>query len=243
MRAHPEWLLMADQGIPATVIARLNDVDPAYVRNYVRVRGQALRGGPAPVRQLLHDRLRPRPAHRPDPDRRWRARLQELEAFLAGHQRRPLSPRNETDRGPGSEWALAHWLTTQRSEHRTGRLPLHRARGWTGCCRRGGWTTGPSRTRPAGGSAWPGCCASSRTMGVCPNAPGPRATGRTAWRSGSASSRPPTVPGPWNRNGPGGWTARHRGGANPPMRPDARTGRACNPPESVTDRRCHSRSL
>jgi hypothetical protein len=129
MRAHPEWVPAADQGIPATVIARRNDVDPAYVRTYVRVRGEALRGGPAPVRQLLHDRPRPRPAHRPDPDRRWRARLQELDRFLAGHQRRPHSPRNETDRGPGSEWALAHWLTTQRSEHRTGRLPVHRERG------------------------------------------------------------------------------------------------------------------
>jgi hypothetical protein len=129
MRAHPEWVLMSDKGIPATVIARLNDVDPAYVRSYVRVRGEALRGGPAPVRQLLHDRPRPRPAHRPDPDRRWRARLQELEAFLAEHQRRPHSPRNETDRGPGSEWALAHWLTSQRSEQRMGQLPMHRERG------------------------------------------------------------------------------------------------------------------
>jgi hypothetical protein len=70
MRAHPEWVPVADKGIPATVIARLNDVDPAYVRTYVRVRGEALRGGPAPVRQLLHDRT---PTAGGGPDfRSWR---------------------------------------------------------------------------------------------------------------------------------------------------------------------------
>ncbi|QCU77944.1 hypothetical protein E7744_06925 [Citricoccus sp. SGAir0253] len=124
--AHPEWVMMADAGVPFPVIARLNDTDAKYVRDYVRHRGEAIRGGPAPVPLWVHDRPVPRPAGYADTDRRWRARLAQLEAFLAEHHRRPHSPRNETHRGPGSEWALAHWLTTQRSKHRAGRLLAHR---------------------------------------------------------------------------------------------------------------------
>ncbi|WMY80067.1 helicase associated domain-containing protein [Citricoccus sp. I39-566] len=125
-RPHPEWVLMADAGIPFAIIARLNDIDAKYVRDYVRRRGEAIRGGPAPAPVLVHDRPVPRPVGYADTDRRWRARLTQLEAFLAEHHRRPHSPRNETDRGPGSEWALAHWLTTQRSKHGAGRLLAHR---------------------------------------------------------------------------------------------------------------------
>lgn len=128
-RAHPEWVMMSDQGVPAAVIARLNDVSPDYVREYVRRRGEALRGGPAPVRLALHDRPRPRPSNWPDPDRRWRARLEELDQFLRDHQRRPHARRSDDSRQTGSEWSLSHWLITQRSHHRAERLPLHRERG------------------------------------------------------------------------------------------------------------------
>lgn len=126
-RAHPEWVLMSDKGVSTAVIARLNDVSPDYVREYVRRRGEALRGGPAPVRLVLHDR--PRPSSRPDPDRRWRARLEELDRFLLEHQRRPHASRSDDSRHAGSEWSLAHWLITQRSHLRAGRLPEHRERG------------------------------------------------------------------------------------------------------------------
>ncbi|QCU79682.1 hypothetical protein E7744_15305 (plasmid) [Citricoccus sp. SGAir0253] len=126
-RAHPEWVLMADAGVPFEVIARLNNADPKYVRDYVRLRGEALRGGPAPARLLVHDRPRPRPSRYADRDRRWRARLAQLEAFLTTHHRRPHAPESQTHRGPGSEWALAHWLTTQRSKDRAGQLLAHRA--------------------------------------------------------------------------------------------------------------------
>ncbi|MFC4431028.1 helicase associated domain-containing protein [Citricoccus alkalitolerans] len=127
-RAHPEWVMMADAGVPIAVIARLNEADPKYVRNYIRQRGEALRGGPAPARLFLHDRPRPRPAYLPDPDRRWRARLEELQRFLVAHQRRPHASEHDTNRDVGDEWALAHWLTMQRSEERLGRLAAHRAR-------------------------------------------------------------------------------------------------------------------
>lgn len=127
-RPHPEWVLMADRGVPLSVIARLNDVNPKYVRDYVTRRGEALRGGPAPSPLVLHDRPRPRPARLPDPDRRWRARLSEFEAFLATHQRRPHISRKATDRSMGTEWALSHWLTTQRAADRAGALAEHRAR-------------------------------------------------------------------------------------------------------------------
>lgn len=120
--------MMADAGVPIVVISRLNEADPSYVRRYIRERGEALRGGPAPARLFLHDRPRPRPASLPDLDRRWRARLEELQRFLDVHQRRPHASEHDTNRGTGQEWALAHWLTMQRSEDRLGRLAEHRAR-------------------------------------------------------------------------------------------------------------------
>jgi hypothetical protein len=126
-RAHPEWVLMADAGIPFEVIARLNERSPAYVRDYVRRRGDTMRGGPAPVRPVLHDRPRPKPARWRDPDRRWQVRLQELARFLHDHQRRPHISQTDPNRALGSEWSLAHWLTSQRVEHRAGRMPARRA--------------------------------------------------------------------------------------------------------------------
>ncbi|GAA1681245.1 hypothetical protein GCM10010977_32340 [Citricoccus zhacaiensis] len=127
-RAHPEWVMMADAGVPIAVIARLNEADPSYVRRYIRERGEALRGGPAPARLFLHDRPRPRPASMPDLDRRWRARLEELQRFLDTHQRRPHASEHDTKRCVGDEWSLAHWLTMQRSQDHLGRLAEHRAR-------------------------------------------------------------------------------------------------------------------
>lgn len=119
---------MADRGVSIEKIARLNDRTPEYVREYIRRRGEAIRGGPAPISPRLHDRPRPRPARLPDPDRRWRARLEELDTFLTAHQRRPRATRGDSDRRAGSEWSLAHWLTTQRSHDRKGSLAIHRAR-------------------------------------------------------------------------------------------------------------------
>ena len=120
------------QGHPGSIghSPRLNDVEAKYVRNYVRVRGEALRGGPGPGAAAAA-RPAPAPAGTPagprpplagPPSRSWRR-------SWPGTSAAPTPRANGTDRGPGSEWALAHWLTTQRSEQRTGRLPLHRARG------------------------------------------------------------------------------------------------------------------
>lgn len=117
---------MADAGIPVDVIARLNDRSPRYVNQYLSRHAEAVRGGPAPPRLVLHDRPRPRPASHPD--RRFRARLAELEAFLAANGRRPHISTDTMDRSKGTEWSLAHWLTTARSDDRHGRLAEHRAR-------------------------------------------------------------------------------------------------------------------
>lgn len=122
---------MADAGIPVDVIARLNDTSPRYVGQYLARHAETVRGGPAPTPLVLHDRPRPRPASLPDPDRRFRVRLEELEAFLAAHGRRPHLSADTGNRTTGSEWALSHWLTIARSDERHGRLAEHRAR-WLG---------------------------------------------------------------------------------------------------------------
>lgn len=88
--------MMADAGIPVDVIARLNDRSRRYVSEYLARHATQVRGGTAPPPLVLHDRPRPRPARRPDPDRRFRARLEELETFLDTHGRLPKNRRNET---------------------------------------------------------------------------------------------------------------------------------------------------
>lgn len=76
-----------------------------------------------PVRELVYDRPRPRPENWPDLDRRWKVQLAQLAAFLAEHGRRPYRGGHEH-----AEGRLMHWLTTQRSYDRAGKLPGHRAR-------------------------------------------------------------------------------------------------------------------
>lgn len=120
--------MMAEAGVPVEVIARLNDRSRQHVGRYLSRHAKAVRGGPTPPPLVLHDRPRPRPASLPDPDRRFRARLEELEAFLAAHGRRPHFSADSRDRSKGTEWSLAHWLTTNRSADRHGRLAEHRAR-------------------------------------------------------------------------------------------------------------------
>lgn len=119
--------MMADAGIPVDVIAHLNDRSPRYVGEYLARHAETVRGGLAPPPLVLHG-PRPRPASLSDPDRRFRARLEEFEAFLATHGRRPHLSSDTTGRSKGTEWALAHWLTIARSADRHGRLAEHRAR-------------------------------------------------------------------------------------------------------------------
>lgn len=120
--------MMAQAGIPVEVIARLNDRSTRYVGEYLARNAPPAPAGTSPPPLVLHDQPRPRPANLPDPDRRFRVRLAELEAFLAANGRRPHISRDTVDRSRGTEWALAHWLTMARSNDRNGRLAEHRAR-------------------------------------------------------------------------------------------------------------------
>jgi hypothetical protein len=122
---HREWVLMYQRGVSVEQIARINRREPARVLQYlVGVYGRAPDLFPArPRRELVYDRPRPRPETWPDRDRRFKAMLAELKAFLAEHGRRPYRGGYST-----AEGRLAHWLKIQRSKDKNGTLPGHRAR-------------------------------------------------------------------------------------------------------------------
>ncbi|MEO9246481.1 helicase associated domain-containing protein [Citricoccus nitrophenolicus] len=115
---HPEWVMMYRAGITPRRIAELNGVPLRRVRDYLnrvhRNHPELLAG-----RLVLHDQPRPDPNHRADPDARWRAGLERYLAFATDHGRRPTT-------GDPAEFPLAHWLTTQRSLDRQGRLAERR---------------------------------------------------------------------------------------------------------------------
>lgn len=118
---HPEWVLFYRQGIRPEKIAELNDVPRAKVVDYL---GRIRRHHPELVagRLMLHDHPRPRPTKTPGRDRPFRAQLRAFVAFVAFHEehgRRPAA-------GNPDELPLAHWLVTQRSMDRHGRLPAYR---------------------------------------------------------------------------------------------------------------------
>lgn len=117
---HPEWVMMYRAGITPRKIAELNGVPLRRVRDYLnrvhRNHPELLAG-----RLMLHDRPRLDPKRRSGPDARWKASLERYLAFTTKHGRRPTT-------GAPAEFPLAHWLTTQRSHHRHGRLAEHRAR-------------------------------------------------------------------------------------------------------------------
>ncbi len=120
---HREWVLMYQRGVRVEQIARLNQREPAQVLQYlvgVYARTPELFRA-RPQRELICDRPRPRPETWPDRDRRFKAMLAQLEAFLSEHGRRPYL-------GDNSEGRLAHWLKVQRSKDRHGQLLGHRAR-------------------------------------------------------------------------------------------------------------------
>lgn len=117
---HPEWVLFYRQGVTPEKIAELNEVPVQQVRKYlgrIRYRHPELLAG----RLVLHDQPQPNPRPRADPDTRWRAALDRFLAFTSEHGRRPAA-------GHPDEFPLAHWLTTQRSLHRRGRLAQRRSR-------------------------------------------------------------------------------------------------------------------
>jgi hypothetical protein len=123
--AHREWVLMYQRGVSVEQIARVAGEQAREVLRYLRAaygRHPELFDRP-PARLLVYDRPRPRPESWPDGDRRWKAWLAQLEAFLAEHGRRPYRGGHEH-----AEGRLMHWLTTQRSYDRAGKLPGHRAR-------------------------------------------------------------------------------------------------------------------
>jgi hypothetical protein len=123
--AHREWVLMHQRGVSAEQIAKLSGRKVEAVLQYLR--GVHQRNpelvARRPSRQAVYDRPQPRPDSWPDRDRRWKAQLAQLEAFLAEHGRRPYRGGHEH-----AEGRLMHWLTTQRSYDRAGKLPGHRAR-------------------------------------------------------------------------------------------------------------------
>lgn len=117
---HPEWVLMYRAGITPPRIAEFNRVPPRRVREYLgRIR--RVHPGLLAGRLMLHDRPRQDPKPRTDRDVRWKASLHRYQIFTAEHGRRPAV-------GDPVEFSLAHWLTTQRSQHRQGRLTERRAR-------------------------------------------------------------------------------------------------------------------
>ena len=117
---HPEWVMMYRAGITPRKIAELNRIPLRRVRDYlnrVRRNHPDLLAG----RLIFHDQPRPDPKRRAAPDSRWKAGLESYLAFTTEHGRRPTT-------GDPAEFPLAHWLTTQRSHHRHGRLAESRAR-------------------------------------------------------------------------------------------------------------------
>lgn len=119
---HPEWVLFYRQGITPEKIAELNDQPAQKVRDYlgrIASRWPELMAG----RLYLHDQPRPRPASVPDRDRRWKAAHARVLAFIEEHGRRPYRNSYDSPEGP-----LSQWLSTQRSEHKLGRLAVHRVR-------------------------------------------------------------------------------------------------------------------
>jgi hypothetical protein len=112
--------MMAKAGVTPERIAGLHGLPVRKVRDYVgRVRREHPQLFVGAV--LVHDRPRPRPATWPDRDRRFKDRLAEYVAFVDEHGRRPSASHQE-------EFSLAHWLITQRSKERHGRLLGHRRR-------------------------------------------------------------------------------------------------------------------
>ncbi|VXA91995.1 helicase associated domain-containing protein [Citricoccus sp. K5] len=119
---HPEWVLFYRQGITPEKIAELNDHPVQKVRDYL---GRITHKYPEMVagRLYLHDQPRPRPTTVVDRDRRWKAAHARVMAFIEEHGRRPYRNSYDDPEGP-----LSQWLSTQRSEHKLGRLAVHRAR-------------------------------------------------------------------------------------------------------------------
>lgn len=118
---------MFQQGVTPEKIAALNDTTSGRVRAYL---GQLARREPELFngRLVLHNQPAPDPRltwRVPDEvkDRRWQARLDAYLIFLAEHGREPYTGDHASPEG-----RLAHWLITQRSDHRAGRLPERRAR-------------------------------------------------------------------------------------------------------------------
>jgi hypothetical protein len=116
---------MHQRGVSVEQIARLNGREVEAVLQYLRGVHQRAPELVAtrPTRQVVYDRPRPRPESWPDPDRRWKAQLAQLEAFLTENGRRPYRGGHEH-----AEGRLMHWLKVQRSQDRAGALPGHRAR-------------------------------------------------------------------------------------------------------------------
>ncbi len=123
--AHREWVLMYQRGVSVEQIARVNKREPAQVLQYLSgVYGHTPElFHDRPRRELVYDRPRPRPATSPERDRRFKAMLAQLDAFLVEHGRRPYRGDYST-----AEGRLAHWLKVQRSKDKNGTLLGHRAR-------------------------------------------------------------------------------------------------------------------
>lgn len=134
--AHREWVLMYQRGVSIAQIARVNQREPAKVLQYLTgVYGRTPELFHArPRRELVYDRPQPRPETWPDRDQRFKAKLAQLDNFLAEHGRRPYGGDSSTTEG-----RLAHWLKVQRSKDRKGQLPGHRARWLTEVL--SGWRT------------------------------------------------------------------------------------------------------
>lgn len=115
---------MWQQGVTVQKIATLNDTTRQRVRDYL---GRIGRNHPELMdgRLVLHDQPALAPRRTPDhvKNARWQARLDQYTAFLAEHGRQPYGSAEIGDEG-----RLAHWLVTQRSHHRTGRLSQRRVR-------------------------------------------------------------------------------------------------------------------
>lgn len=119
---HPEWIVMALNGVTPEQLAPLVRRQVSEVRRYLYEFARAhetIWAG----RILVHDQPRPRPSKFVDRDRFWRWQLHESMAFVLRYGRRPRCHASDEH-----EMRLGQWITAQRSDENVGKLPGHRRR-------------------------------------------------------------------------------------------------------------------
>lgn len=123
----PEWVIMYRQGLTAGRIAELCRVNVQQVNRAI---ARARRSDPGIAQEHLAKVPRP-----PAASKRWKARCEELTAFMAANGRPPFA----TGHGP-EESSLGRWLERQRGEAVKGELDEDRRRALDAA---GDWMTPP----------------------------------------------------------------------------------------------------